>query len=144
MEEAIAHQKVINTSKAYHFMNIEELITITNSELEDIFYIGKNKHERNYRWDFSLKTQQEVMDLHKKNTSKISHTGKEYTVFVYNERTEEAVPFKENDCIMYDRGYVSFDGKKYYSYDDNGNEVGFFPGTKKAPISKKNSSSVLI
>jgi hypothetical protein len=50
--------------------------------------------------------------------------------FVYNERTEELVPFKKDDCMLYDSGYLKFDGNNYCSYDDNGNEVGNFPFSK--------------
>lgn len=49
MKENRVHQEAVNTSKAYHFANIQELITITNNQLEDIFYIGKKENGRNYR-----------------------------------------------------------------------------------------------
>ena len=52
------------------------------------------------------------------------HTQSDF--FVYNEKTGELVPFKTHDYLMYDRGYVYFDGKKYVSCDDNGNEVSNF------------------
>jgi len=41
MKKSATHQGMTNTSKAYHFTNIQELIIITNGELEDIFYIGE-------------------------------------------------------------------------------------------------------
>jgi len=123
MKQAQVSEKVENTSKAYHFTNIQELITITNGELEDILYIGEKTSGRNYRSDFTFKTKAEVVALHKKNTTKISTKDKAGDFFVYNERTGEIVPFKKNDYLMYDRGYATFDGKKYLSYDDNGNEL---------------------
>jgi hypothetical protein len=43
---------------------------------------------------------------------------------VYNERTNEMVPFKKNDFMMFDHGewYLTFDGTSYIYYDDNGHE----------------------
>ena len=119
------NQEEKNSSKAYHSKDIQELIMVTNSELEDILYIGKKIDGRHCWSDFTFKTKEEASTLSKNNKIKVSK-NKDSDFFVYNERTEELVPFKKNDYLMYDRGYVAFDGEKYLSYDDNGNEVGDF------------------
>lgn len=126
MKTPIAQQVSTNTSKAYHFKNIQELITITNGELEDILYIGKKEEGRNCWSDFSFKTKEETIQLNKENKMKLSKKNTQSDFFVYNERTGELVPFKTHDYLMYDRGYVYFDGRKYVSCDDNGNEVNNF------------------
>jgi hypothetical protein len=45
--------------------------------------------------------------------------------FVYNNRTEELLPFKKNDFMIYENGsgYLRFDWTSYISYDDNGIEI---------------------
>ncbi|MEI7563994.1 MAG: hypothetical protein WCJ39_10625 [bacterium] len=56
----------------------------------------------------------------------LSPRYKNFDFFVYNERTNEMVPFKKNDVMMFDHGegYLTFDGKNYIYYDDNGCEKG--------------------
>ena len=127
MKKSAVTQKKSITSKAHHFTTLQELITLTNSELEDVLYIGEKICGRNYRSDFTFKTKAEVVAWSKKNKANISREHKQNDFFVYNERTGETVPFQKNDYLLYDRWYVSFDGKNYVSYDDNGNEVGNFP-----------------
>lgn len=106
-------------------------ICITNGDIKDLFYIGdKLQGGRNYRWDFSFKTKEEAEKLVKNTKAKIIHKDKISDFFVYNERTEELVPFKKDDCMLYDSGYLKFDGKEYLSYDDIGNEVWKFPFSK--------------
>ncbi len=129
MKKSVVAQDKSNTSKAHHFTTLQELIILTNSELEDVLYIGEKLCGRNYRSDFTFKTKAEVVALSKKNKANI----KESDFFVYNERTGETVPFKKNDYMLYDRWYFSFDGKNYVSYDDNGNEVGNFPCSSTLP-----------
>jgi hypothetical protein len=45
-----ATQELENTTKAYCFSNVEEIIDVTNGDIKDIFYIGdKANGGRNYR-----------------------------------------------------------------------------------------------
>ncbi len=116
--------------KAYHITNVEELIAVTNDQLEDILYIAddvfipeKKNIGRCYRSDFKLKTKAEAKELIRNKKARFSNKNKDTDFFVYNERTKELIPFKKNDYLIYDRGYFTFDGKDYFSYDDNGNEI---------------------
>ncbi len=100
------------------------MIAIINSDIKDLFYIGeKADGGHNYRGNFSLKTKKEAEALSKHAQAKMSHKHTASEVFVYNERTEEVVPLKENDCLMYDAGYVAVKKDDYVSYDDIGNEL---------------------
>jgi len=124
------------TIKAYHISSVEELIAVTNDQLEDTLYIAdgviipdKRDISRCYRSDFTLKTKQEAKKIIKDKKATIHHKYKESNFFVYNERKEQLLPFKKNDYLIYDHWYFTFDGFFYLSYDDNGNEVGKFPCT---------------
>jgi len=127
---------VWTTTKAYHISNVEELIAVTNNQLEDTLYIAdgviipdKKDISRCYRSDFTLKTKEEAKKIIKDNKVTIHHKYKESDFFVYNERKEQLLPFKKNDYLIYDHGYFTFDGEHYFSYDDTGNEIGKFPCT---------------
>ena len=100
MKKIAVAQDKSNTSKAHCFTTVQELITLTNSELEDVLYIGNKPRGRNYRSDFTFKTKAELIAT---NHDKISNTCKQNDFFVYNERTGEVVPFKKNDYLLYDR-----------------------------------------
>lgn len=132
-EKAQKGQEVVDATKAYHIKNIQELIKMTNSQLEDTLYIaddiflpGQKNIGRCYRSDFMLKTQKEVQELCKDKKMKIYNRNKKYDFFVYNERAKKILPFKKNDYLIYDHGYFTYDGTNYFSYDDNGNEIGRF------------------
>ena len=129
MKEIAASQNSPDT-KAYNFMNVEQVIKATNPQLEEILYIAadvaipkKNTIERCYRTDFTLKTKKEAKELIKNKHAIFSMRNKENDFFVYNEKTEELLPFKKNDYLIYEHGYFTFDGTNYISYDDNGNEI---------------------
>ncbi|MEI6774344.1 MAG: hypothetical protein WCL18_06225 [bacterium] len=135
MKKQKVSQKLSET-KTYHITNVEELIAVTNDQLEDTLYIAdgviipdKKDISRCYRSDFTLKTKKEAQKIIKNKKATIDYTNKESDFFVYNERKEQLLPFKKNDYLIYDHGYFTFDGKDYLSYDDNGNEVGKFPCT---------------
>ncbi|MEI7557604.1 MAG: hypothetical protein WCJ45_01860 [bacterium] len=109
---------------------VRELIRATNSQLEDTLYIAdevfipaKKNIARCYRSDFTLKTKKEAEALAEEHKITISDKLTKSDFFVYNEKTGELVPFKKNDYLMYDRGYFTFDGSDYFSYDDNGKEI---------------------
>ena len=127
MEKALVAQEIANSSKAYKFSTVDEVMSITNGDIKDLFYIGDKIGGNNYRSDFSFKTPKEVAELQKNYKKNITSTNKEANLFVYNERTEEVVPFKEKDYLMYDAGYVTIDGDQYIACDDNGNEISRFP-----------------
>lgn len=120
-------------NKGYTVSNVQELMVVTNDQLEDILFISEEVHipekkniRRCYRSDFELKTKEEVKELVKQKKAILYHKEKEGDFFVYNERAGELLPFKKNDYLIYDRGYFTFDGKDYISYDDNGIEIGRF------------------
>lgn len=123
MKEKTASKELSTTSKAHHFTTVEEVIAVTNTQLEDLLYIGKKNSGHNYRSDFTFKTKEEAKILIKENQAIISSKDKTSDFFVYNERTKELLPFKKDDYLLYDRGYLTFDGTNYISYDDNGNEI---------------------
>lgn len=77
-----------------------------------------------YWTDFTLKTKKEAEKLMDEKPIVLSPNYKNYDFFVYNERTNELVPFKKNDFMMFDHGdgYLTFDGMSYIYYDDNGYE----------------------
>ncbi|MEI6672036.1 MAG: hypothetical protein WCL02_01400 [bacterium] len=127
---------------------MQELIKINNEEtkdqLQDTLYIADNIFipekkdiKRCYRTNFTLKTQKETKRLSKEKKIVINPKYKDSDFFVYNERTNELVPFKKNDYLMYEHGYFTFDGINYLSYDDNGNEISKFSYSKdKEPSAK--------
>jgi len=109
---------------------VQELITVTNEQLDDILYIAddifipeKKNIGRCYRSDFELKTKDEAQKLVKDKKAVFYYKNKDSDFFVYNERAGELLPFKKNDYLIYDRGYLTFDGTNYFSYDDNGTEI---------------------
>jgi len=129
-------------NKASHITSVAQLIQLNNDEtsdkLQDTLYIAddvfmpqKKNVGRCYRSDFTLKTKQEAEKLVATANAIISSKNKDTDFFVYNERTRELVPFKKNDYLIYDRGYYTFDGTNYISYDDNGQEIGKFSYTDK-------------
>lgn len=129
-KEEIVLQKPSDTTKAHSFTNIGELIKVTNEELEDTLYIAEDTHipekkdiARCYRSDFELKTKEEVKILVKEKKTRICHKQENSDFFVYNEKVRELLPFKKNDYLMYEHGYLTFDGTHYISYDDDGNEI---------------------
>ena len=112
-----------------HISNVEEFVKIANTELADTFYISvdEKREERSYRNDFKVFEKQELQKLiHDKNI-KIPETYKKFRCFIYNENKEKILPFKKDDYLMHDRGYFMFDGTRYFSYDDNWNELWNFP-----------------
>lgn len=116
------------------FKKIEDVVETTNAHLTDSIYIwdgaflpDKKDIGRCYRPDFSLKTNKEVNELIKnKKGTFLSPEYENADFFVYNERTNELVPFKENDILIYGNGngYFKLIGKEYIYYDDNGIEIG--------------------
>lgn len=152
MKEKAVSQELSHTTKAYHFTNVDEVINVTNDQLEDTFYIAddifvpeKKNIARCYRSDFKLKTREEAQKTVNKNPVLISPKYKDTDFFVYNERTDELVPFKKNDYLIYEHGYFTFDGTDYISYDDNGHEIWKFSFADehepKAKKSKKKNTS---
>jgi hypothetical protein len=87
-----------------------------------------------YRTDFELKDKKAAKKISKEKKILIAPKYKNADFFVYNERKEELVPFKKNDYLMYDRGYFTFDGTSYISYDDNGEEIGRFSFVEKKKL----------
>lgn len=125
-------QEILDTT-INHVLTVEDLVVKTNSQLDDALYIANNVFipekkdiRRCYRTDFQLKTKGEAEQIVKEKKILISPTYKDADFFVYNERTEELVPFKKNDYLMDDQGYFTYDGKNYISYDNNGGEIGRF------------------
>lgn len=106
---------------------VDSLISLTNTQLEELMYISfvpEKKDARHcYRSDFTLKTQKEATALAKQHKKK---TTTKSDFFVFNERTKDILPFKKNDYLIYEHGYFTYDGKSYLSYDDNGKEIGRF------------------
>jgi len=88
--------------------NTEELIKITNNQIEDVLYISEKifipetkniKHL--YRSDFMLKTKKEAEELVKNKKAMFYHKDKNNDFFVYNERAGELIAFKKNDYLIY-------------------------------------------
>ena len=133
-----AHHKEEPKSTAHAFTNVGEIIDFTNDNLGDNMYIWarddvqerksfipeKKDIWRMYWTDFTLKTKKEAKKLMDEKPIVLSPNYKNYDFFVYNERTNELVPFKKNDFMMFDHGdgYLTFDGMSYIYYDDNGYE----------------------
>lgn len=133
--------------KAYTINNVQELIRITNFQLEDILYISDNVFipekkaiGRCYRSEFTLKTQKEAEELYNDKKVKLYHNRERSDFFVYNERAKKMLPFKKNDYLIYEHGYFTFDGTDYFSYDDNGNEIGRFSFEGTDEKDKKDST----
>ncbi len=134
MKRRVKIQESWDTTKIPSFTNVKEVITVTNDELlVDIFYKSDSTHipkkkdiARCYRTDFTLKNKKEAKILVKENAILISPKHENVDFFVYNERTNELVPFKKNDYLMYEHEYLTFDGKNYITYDNDGNEIGRF------------------
>jgi len=125
-------QKLLHTT-GNKVCTVEKLIAKTNNQLgdalyiaEDIFIPQKKDIKRCYRTDFELKTKEEAKKIIKEKKILISPKYKDADFFVYNERKEELVPFKKNDYLMNDRGYFTYDGTSYISYDDDGREIDRF------------------
>lgn len=119
-------------AKAYDVKTVKDISTDTNENLHDSMYIwehiflqDKKSIGRCYRPDFSLKSREEVQKISNKKNIVLSPRYKHADFFVYNERTDEIVPFKKNDVLIYENGsgYLTFDGKNYLYYDDNGIEI---------------------
>ena len=133
MKGLIAAQESSHTTKPHNFTNVEDVITVTNSQLgatmlyiaDNVFIPKKNEICRCYRSneDFVLKTREEAKKLIKDKKVMDNHRDETSDFFVYNERKEELLPFKKNDYLMYEHGYFTFDGTTYFSYDDNGHEI---------------------
>lgn len=102
---------------------------MTSDVMSDLLYISDCVHlpekqdiKRCYRTDFRLLTNKEAKKI---CTSKkgvfIDKEYKDNAFFVYNERKEELVPFKKNDYLMNEKEYLTYDGKKYLYFDNDGN-----------------------
>ncbi len=113
--------------------NTEELIQITNNQIEDVLYISEKicipetkniKHI--YRSDFELKSKKEANELVKQKKAMFYHKDKNNDFFVYNERAGELIAFKKNDYLIFPQWYLTYDGVNYISYDDLGKEIGRF------------------
>lgn len=133
-ENTEAQNKEEQDTKVHAFTNVGEIIGFTNDNLGDTMYIGERDGQfipekknigRCYRTDFTLKTKKEAQKILDEKAILISPQYKNSDFFVYNERTNEMVPFKKNDFIMFDHGewYLTFDGTSYIYYDDNGYKV---------------------
>lgn len=125
-------QESINVKKN-QVRSLEELIALTNTQLDDALYIAEDiflpqkEHIKHcYRTDFELKTHVEAKKIIQEKKLFLSSKYKNADFFVYNDRREELMPFKKNDYLMHDRGYFTFDGINYISYDDSGREIGRF------------------
>lgn len=126
----ISVETTANKQKIPHEIHtIQDIVSTYNQQLADAFYISTTRDlpsKKNiahcYRSgaDFSLKTREEVM-LWTYNSIVEHHQKSDF--FVYNERTQELLPFQTHDCLMHDAGYFTYNGKEYVSYDDNGNEI---------------------
>ena len=83
----------------------------------------EKKHiKRCYRKNFIFLRNERAKEVCKKRKGIFiakEHENTEY--FVYNPDDKELVPFKKQDYLMNDSGYMTTDGKKYYYYDNNGN-----------------------
>lgn len=118
---------------AHTFTNVGDIIDFTNDNLGENMYIGERRPfipEKKDIWriywtDFILKTKKEAKKIMEKEWLHIA-VDKDIDFYVYNERANEIVPFKKNDFMMFDHGegYLTFDGKSYIYYDDNGYEKG--------------------
>lgn len=104
---------------------IEEFVQMTNTELADMLYISvpEKTQKRNYRNDFKLLSNKELQEFIKDKKIKAPETQKECWLFVYNLKTDKVSPFKKDEYLMSDTGYMTFDGKTYYGYNDNGDEL---------------------
>ncbi|MCX6823953.1 MAG: hypothetical protein NT085_02405 [candidate division SR1 bacterium] len=136
--EELHHKNKEAQNVATHaFTNVGDIIDFTNDNLGETIYIGardtvekksfipeKKDIGRMYWTDFTLKTKKEAQKLIDKKSIVLSPKYKNYDFYVYNERTNEIVPFKKNDFMMFDHGdgYLTFDGTSYIYYDDNGYE----------------------
>jgi len=110
---------------------IEKIIENTNQETADLLYISSKIHmpakseiKKCYREDFVLVPKNKIKKICADN--KKIHLPQEYKnhdFFVYNQRKNQIVPFKENDYLMDKDGYLTFDGKSYIQYDNDGNEL---------------------
>ena len=132
-----------------HITTIQEFVAInndeTNSKLLSLFFIWKKdeavseeeninvqresnsiakKKEINkyYLANFTLKSKKEAQDLVRHKNARFSGRNHNADFFVHDEKTRKLIPFKKNDYLMYDNGYITFDGKSYIFYDNNGNE----------------------
>ena len=124
-----------STTKPHTFANVNEIITVTNNEIaddmDDTLYMHlpeKKDIGRCYRWkkDFTLKTKKEAKKIIKEKKIEISQEDAQADFFVYNEKTNQLLPFKKNDYLMYEHEYLTFDGINYISRDNEGNEIGRF------------------
>lgn len=117
-----------DASLAIH-TTIREITEMTSDDVSDLLYISETVHlpekkdiKRCYRTDFRLLTNQEAQRICKRKEGiYIGQIYKNNQFFVYNERREELVPFKQNDYLMNEKEYMTFDGKKYIYYDNDGN-----------------------
>ena len=131
-----------------HITTIQEFVAIsndeTNSKLLSLFFIWKkdeeasekdanaetetshipekNKINKYYLANFTLKSKKEAQDLVRHKNARFSGRNHNADFFVHDEKTRKLIPFKKNDYLMYDNGYITFDGKSYIFYDNNGNE----------------------
>ena len=99
-----------NSSKAYHFKDIQELITLTNGQLEDVLYIGERANGPKYRSQFTFMTKNEAVVSESLQKTRHSRKQRVNQIFVHNEKTGETVPFNKDDLLMYDRGYGWYSG----------------------------------
>jgi hypothetical protein len=118
-ETTEAQNKEDQNTHGHTFNNVGEIIDFTNDTLGDNMYIGEKDDQlpesksfmpekkdigRCYWTDFTLKTKKEAEKLMDQKPIILSPSYKNYDFFVYNERTNEMVPFKKNDFMMFDHG----------------------------------------
>jgi len=115
-------------------ITMDQIIEKVNQEASDVLYISDKVHmpeklkiKNCYREDFVLipKNQVKKKCIEDQKINLIQEYQK-YGFFVYNERKHQLVPFKQNDYLMDKDGYLTFDGKRYFYYDNDGNELWSF------------------
>lgn len=115
----------------FSIANISDLIEKVNQETADVLYISdkihlpKDAEVKSFYWtDFTLIPQKNIKKTCKDNVSlSLPEDIKSYDFFVYNERKNLLLPFKKNDYLMDKDGYTTFNGKNYFYYDSDGNEL---------------------
>ncbi len=99
-----------------HIQDVHEIHDITsmmnmiNEQIHDVLFIsstGANTNTHRYWGEIAM-------------YPKVTQTGT-YEFFIQNTKTQETVPFTPHDCLLLPQGYVTYDGKVYMLYDDQGN-----------------------
>jgi len=130
-------KEILNTVKdpdIHVVNNVSDLIKKINQDAMDVLFISDKKNlpknweiRHCYRTDFVLATKKDIKKICKKDKKITAPKDIQWCdFFVYNERKNIILPFKKNDYLMDKDGYTTFDGKQYFYYDNDGNELGAF------------------